>query len=300
MRPILESTSLTRAAVRNDDEAFFGLVVDEFALDFENPHAVIYELTPTQATELGYFDFEVSALTYANAGKTRIAVGQYAEAVIFEDGATTLETIDPDERPVRGVAAAGADIVACGANLRVYRRQGPDNWVEFGPGDDMRDEFPKNHLEAIAGYSGTEIYAAGRDGVIWWYDGSVWTPVQCATNLAFISILCADDGFVYLGGISGIMAKGRRDEFVLFTPPSPIRDIWGLQDFQGEIYCAMTRALLTWTPEDGFVPVPEAMMLAKTFYNLGKGENVLWSLGEKDVLRFDGEAWTRINQIAVA
>ncbi|WP_415182318.1 hypothetical protein [Phaeovulum sp.] len=299
MKPILENTSLTRATVHSDDEAFFALVVDEFAHDFENPHAVLYSMSPSTASELGYFDFAVSDLTYANGGKTRVAVGHYAEAIIIEGTTTTLETINPNEWPIRGVSEAGRDIVACGANLRVYRRLGPDNWEEFGPGDNMSDEFQNNHLESIGGYSESEIYATGRDGMIWWYDGAHWTGVQCATNLAFLSVVCAEDGYVYVGGINGIMAKGRRDEFVVYTPPAPLRDIWALQDFRGAIYCAMTRALLTWTPDEGFVPVPEAMLLAKTFYNLGKGKEVLWSLGEKDVLRFDGAAWTRIDRINV-
>ncbi|WP_294221667.1 hypothetical protein [uncultured Shimia sp.] len=301
MRPFFNKMSLTRAAVQSDDMACMALVMDAFAYQFEDPHAAIYTLTPALGTELSFVDFEVSDLTWARDGRRVVAIGHYGEAVVFEDGtAGPLETINGTENPVRGVAEVDNDVVACGGNLAAYRRNEDGTWTEFGPGPELQVEFPQNHLEAIDGFAKDEIYAAGRDGVIWWFDGTVWSPVQCATNLAFTCVHCAEDGYVYAGGMTGIVAKGRRDEFLVSAPPAPLQDIWGILEFQGVIYCAMMRALMTWNDEDGLAPALEAMTLASSFYNLGRGPQKMWSLGDKDVLTFDGASWTRINQVGVA
>lgn len=300
LRPILEKTSITRAAAKQDGTAYFAFVIDNFAFDSDNQHAGIYELRDSKATEWAFLDFSVSGMVFADQSGILVAVGQNGAAAIMDGTNVTIEDVSEDGTIIRGVCEAGKDIIACGVFMSAWRRAGPDDWQEFGPAAEFGDEFPANHLEAVDGYSETEIYAAGRDGVIWWYDGSRWTPVQCPTNLAFTCIVCADDGFVYAAGLTGIVAKGRRDGFELFTPSSPNNDIWGITEFRGNVYCSMMRALVTFSSEDGLTPVPTAMLLADFFYNLERGAEVLWSFGEKDVLTFDGSAWTGINQVDVA
>ncbi|MBU2980558.1 hypothetical protein KO498_01910 [Lentibacter algarum] len=305
MIPLLMDLSITKAAVRNGEEASVALVLDELAFDTSEPHSAVYTVTPTLASQVEFYQFTVTGLTYAAGGSGELFVlNEVGQVAVFDDKSdgneANLETLGTQQGVMRDIGVAGDQIVACGANLQAYRRLGPDRWESFGPTDDLLSDYPGNHLESIDGFAADEIYAAGRSGMIWWYDGDQWTPVQCTTNLAFLSVVCGADGSVYVGGQRGVVAKGRKDAFTVYAPDEPKADIWGIQEFDGKIYCAMMRALASWSEDKGLDVVSEAMEIGETFYNLGHGGNVLWSLGAKDVLRYDGQSWSRINEVEVA
>ena len=61
----------------------------------------------------------------------------------------------------------------------------------------------------------------------------------------------------------------------------------------------MHRALMIFDRDAGLAVDPDAMELAETFYNLERGPDSLWSLGEKDVLRLRGDAWEALAEVPV-
>ncbi|WP_299666519.1 hypothetical protein [uncultured Ruegeria sp.] len=298
LQPLSDVYSITGIAVRNDTEICVSMVLDELGLDPENPHAALYSLTPDLAAQIAFHPQAVVGMCYADSN-TLIAVAESGEVFLHAGEDTRAEKIERDGGPLRNICMAGDQPVVCGANLQLMRRSPAGTWGSYDLDDRLRSDFGSIHLEAVDAYDENEIYAVGRDGMIMWFDGLVWNPVQCPTNLSFLSVCCGRDGTVYVGGQTGIVATGRHDSFTISTPEDPLNDIWGIQEFAGTVYCAMMRALMSWDAADGLQVVPGAMEDTLTFYNLEVGQSVLWSAGEEDVVRFDGKSWTRIDAVNV-
>ncbi len=295
MQPLLDDMSINTSAMLSDSYGAFSLVMDEYARDPDVPHAVVYALDGHVARELAYFEFAVVGLAFA--GETLVALSDWGEVRLFESEETIIEErIAVAHGPLRNVAAIAGGIFACGADQQVYLREGAGVWRDIGPGDAARADFPANHLEMIDGFAPDELYAAGRAGVVWWYDGAEWTPVSCPTNLAFYAVHCGQDDKVYLSGQGGIVAVGRRDSFELFTPPEPLPDIWGVTHWAGMLRMAAFRNLFVWDGErygvDG-----QAMSLSESYYDLHVTDSFAWSFGMKDVMRHDGSQWARLGHV---
>ena len=298
MLPLLKEMSLTVAAVRDDSIVAGAVILDEFAFDDSFPHGSIYTITDSLAQDRGLFPMTFVGLDYDARGLLW-AVAEGGDVLILDETGVTEDGIDDLRAPLRDLLAIDGAVLVCGGNHQVYRRRNTEDWEDIGPDADLQEDYPENHFEAIAGFSASELYAAGRDGVIWWYDGAVWTPVQATTNLAFLCVTCADDGVVYLGGQAGVVAHGRRDSFEVVTPPEPLADIWGIAEYAGHVRVAMHRALMIFDRDEGLAVDPDAMELAETFYNLARGPDSLWSLGEKDVLRLRGDTWEAFDEVPV-
>lgn len=298
MRPILNEMSLTVAAAKDDEDAAAALVIDEFAYDDSFPHGALYRFNQDAARELGLKSMTMVGMAFDPSGRIWFAA-EGGDVLIFDGTAFVEDGIDDLRAPLRDLLVIEGGVFVCGGNHQVYRRKGIEDWVDIGPGDDLRASFPENHFEALDAFTAQEIYAAGRDGVIWWFDGSEWTPVQTATNLSFLSVSCGADGVVYLGGQGGIVAIGRHDAFELYSPPSAMNDIWGIAHYQSKTYVAMTRALMTFSPDDGLVVEPDAMELGETFYTLKQAGASLWSFGQKDVLRLSDGGWIALEEVPV-
>ncbi|WP_146591008.1 hypothetical protein [Puniceibacterium confluentis] len=296
MTPLLDEMSINTSAVRDATLSAMVVVVDELARNPDAPHAAVYTLEGATATELGFFRFAIVGLDFCDPGL--IALGEWGEVRIFADGGITEEQIDVARGPLRNLTCIDGMAVACGADLQVFRHAGPDNWIAFGPGDALLAEFPANHLEAIDGFSRTEIYAAGRAGVIWYYDGSDWTPVQTPTNLSYYAVHCGKDGTVYLSGQAGVLATGREDSFELVPAPVPLEDVWGIALYGEIIHMAGFRTMVLCDGED-FLPDSGAQALGGSFYDLHVTGDYMFSFGMKDVMRRDMQQWRRLDRCVV-
>ena len=299
MFPVLEELSITKATAIDDETAVIALVLDQLGLDPESPHSAVYKVESEIATQLGFFEIAITGLAGAGVKNSFFALGELGDVLVFGDDGISQEKVEATRGPMRNLSVIGRDLYACGANLQIFVRRSEGQWQDISPSEGLVTEFADNHLEAISGFSSNEIYAAGRKGVIWWFDGKNWVPIQSGTNLSFTGLTCAEDGFVYLVGQGGLVAKGRRDEFAVHLPPEPLVDLWDVEFFNSRIYVSAMRALMTWDEDEGLAVVPDGMRGTESYYNLCVANGTLWSLGEKDVTRFDGKEWKRIEEVRV-
>ena len=176
----------------------------------------------------------------------------------------------------------------------VYRRDTANSWVMFGPGDDGEPENFVCGFEAIDGFSGKDIYAAGWEGEVWHYDGRSWSPRDTPTTLAFHCLRCADDGQVYAVGQRGLILRGRGHRWELVPHEATEDDLWGCEWFQDRLFVATTHVLYELRGDDlvpvdhGEVPPPA------TCYHLSAADGVMWSIGAEDVLQLDQNGWSLI------
>ena len=105
-----------------------------------------------------------------------------------------------------------------GSLRTVFRREGTNEWTCLSGNDlSVRDEEDRQKrdfgFEDIDGFSANDIYACGGEGDLFHYDGKRWDEIDCPTNVDLLSICCAGNGKVYVGGMKGMLLEGRDDEW---------------------------------------------------------------------------------------
>ncbi len=231
--------------------------------------------------------------------------------------------------PLRCVRAIAGQVIVVGSDRQVYRRKGPSRWetLDLGarpdtvvaqvvekPADKKKSgekagRAPRAKpgppakrtssaassigFEAVDGFLATEMYAVGRRGAIWQFDGTRWQERESPTEESLTQLSCAADGQVYAAGEKGVLVRGRHDRWEKL-PTGVTQTITGLRLFDGKIYVATEKGVFC---HDGdklvALPLPKKDP-PKTFNALDVTRGALWSIGPKDIFTYDGKTWTRI------
>lgn len=300
-----EDFSFLTGSVRRGDVAYVALVDDERAAE-EDEHGVplVWHAGAwLRVDESPTLEWVVAGVCVARAPVEQgVFVGVTGQVLCVGSGDTHTEAIadaeqSPRDRgPLRGAAAVQGTPYAFGMGRQVYRRDGVDRWTSIDA--DMRPQAGDTEwygLNALDGFSGAELYAAGIFGEIWKYDGSAWTSIASPTNLILYTMCCAEDENVYIGGQKATLLRGRRNEWEVVTIDQFDDDIWGSAWFRGRLYIATLKSLYTLEKDDTISLVDMGKDRPNTFYHLSSADGVLWSIGRKDVMMFDGSNWTRID-----
>lgn len=218
---------------------------------------------------------------------------------IREEASIASCGMDPEKRgplrEIRGIAKGRA--YAVGTCRQAYVRDGEDQWRcidQSAQGGDT--PITDTSFESIDGFSEQEIYTVGWEGEIWKYDGSVFTQQNSPTNLALHKVRCAPDGFAYACGQLGTLLRGRDDRWEVIEHGTTREDLWGMEVFDGQLYVSSNH--LVYRLEDGkLTPVDFGDDVPRTCYHLSAADGIMWSIGPKDVMEFDGSNWTRRLQI---
>ncbi|MBN6149837.1 hypothetical protein JR065_05760 [Xanthomonas sp. AmX2] len=198
-------------------------------------------------------------------------------------------------REVRGIAKGRA--YAVGTCRQAYVRDGEDQWRCIDHSAQVGDTpITDTSFESIDGFSEQEIYTVGWEGEIWKYDGSVFIQQKSPTELALYKVRCAPDGFAYACGQLGTLLRGRDDQWEAIEHGSTKEDLWGMEVFDGQLYVSSSH--LVYRLEDGkLIPVDFGDDAPQTCYHLSAADGIMWSIGPKDVMEFDGSNWKRCLQI---
>lgn len=101
----------------------------------------------------------------------------------------------------------------CGPRGNVAKRTGENQWEYKGrpfPVNSDTDELTQQDFVDIDGFSENDMYAIGRYHTVWHYNGTVWEKFDIPdVKLEFLTICCADNGWVYIGAEMGVIVKGR-------------------------------------------------------------------------------------------
>ena len=198
---------------------------------------------------------------------------------------------DPEEDrygSFRSVSAIAGKSYAVGLRGMVYRLDDLDVWTRIDDG--LSSEFD---VQAIDGFNQNDIYAVGSSGELSHYNGKRWTKYDLPTNMNLTSVKCAGDGVVYLVGHDGVMIRGRRDSWSVIHHEETMDDLWDVEWFDNKLYVS-TMTNVYRLQGDNLRQLDFKDNPPKSCYHLSTADGVIWSIGEYDVLSFDGKRWIRI------
>ncbi len=215
---------------------------------------------------------------------------------IVEEAPITDAHGDPARRgPLREIrAVCGRNLYAVGTVRQAYVRQGRDRWqcidqTTRTAGTDLSNKC----FESIDGFSDSEIYAVGWDGEIWQFDGQSWFQISSPTNLALYKVRCGGDGWAYACGQVGTLLRGRGKKWEAIEHSAAKEDFWGMEWFKGKLYLSTMHFVFELNGND-LERVDHGEDPPLTCYHLSAADGLLWSIGGRDVLEFNGHQWSRI------
>lgn len=189
---------------------------------------------------------------------------------------------------IRSVASIAGVAYAVGLRATVFRLDDQSQWIWLGQGLPGSSNF-----EAIDGKGNDDIYAVGSKGAIWHFDGKEWSQEHVPTNSNFTSVVHAPDGSVYIAGHAGTLIMGSKGRWELLEQENVREDIWGLAWFSGKLFVSTFLGVYQLAGAR-LVPIDFGNIQPTTTYKLTSTKELLWSIGENDIVAFDGHDWHRV------
>lgn len=232
-----------------------------------------------------------------------LVLGFWGNVYCLEGSAGHPEALPGAEQevgPMRGLTFVGGQFYAVGMGRQAFVRASAGVWrpidsrvrVDDPPLD--AEGYPRPEgFEAVGGYSPSEIYAVGYWGEIWRFDAQNWHRESSPTNLLLTSICCAPDGKTYVGGKCGTLLCGRASRWTVVEQDLTDQEFTSLAWFGQRLFLASPAGLFVYQ-DDQFDRQDFGPLGAAVSSKLFVAEGVLWSVGPKDLLRFDGRTWERI------
>ncbi|WP_200957304.1 hypothetical protein [Lysobacter sp. Root690] len=192
---------------------------------------------------------------------------------------------------LRGCATVDGYAYAFGMNRTVFRRGHERRWTAMhAPGVEADNEVAG--FEAIDGFGANDLYAAGWGGEVWHWRGDAWSRCETRVDIVLSGICCGGDGLVYACGQSGTLLRGRGREWEALNTEGLTDDFWDVRWYKGRVYVASTSSLYA-LYGDALVPVEFGADAPESCYKLTDAEDVLWSVGQRNLFSFDGAVWSR-------
>jgi hypothetical protein len=146
-----------------------------------------------------------------------VAAGVSGGAYATGAGESSMEKIPSvyEKGPKRGailkLKTIGDHLYVCGNGRTVGRRDGKDSW--FGHSNRIPETkgSVQEGFNDIDGFNESDIYAAGGAGDVWRFDGAGWRQCAFPSNALLQTVCCGGDGYVYIGGLQGVIFKGREN-----------------------------------------------------------------------------------------
>ncbi|MBB4130829.1 hypothetical protein [Xanthomonas sp. 3075] len=195
-----------------------------------------------------------------------------------------------------GIRQLGSELYAFGYAGQIYRRSAPGRWE---PVDRGIIGVPGDHYDvADLCLSGNTLYAVtklGDRGRIYSRSGDRWIPEDNPSG-AWLNAIAADqDGTLWICGRNGTLLKGNAATgFSRVGAAGCTEEFLSVALFGGTLWLSSATSLYTWS-SDRLCRVDTGISPdLRSANRLQVADGVLWSFGYDDVLRYDGERWTRL------
>ena len=209
---------------------------------------------------------------------------------------------------VSSVCQIGDFLFVCGAGGQVYKRLGSNSWEHLDDG--LLQALPIDQrllLSDIGGPNEADIYVcgsypgpAGMEGRLFHFDGSRWSGLPIPEVGYLNRVLIESPDSIWACGHNGALLNGNaRDGFRDVSSVEDNQLFYSMALFGGNLYLGSNFGLYSYKLNDPRAKIGEVVTGltppvsdAVTVDSVG---SVLWSVGEKDIVRFDGSSWARID-----
>lgn len=204
----------------------------------------------------------------------------------------------------------GEYLYASGYCGQVYKRFAANDWRHVDDGLLQAPDTPMEQSTALSVINGPHenaIYTAGyqhSDGLppkAFFWNGELWRELELPSVAERVTNLYIEnEQRIWMCGSNGTLLLGNATDG--FTSLSTVNDnqlFLSLCKFQEKIYLGSNLGLFVYDPDDhnkGIVEVVTGMTPELQDANIVDcAGDILWSIGPKDIARFDGTSWSRIH-----
>ncbi|MET3140292.1 hypothetical protein AAKU61_004681, partial [Undibacterium sp. GrIS 1.2] len=249
-------------------------------------------------------DTEWQLLALSNEGSIEFICSSRNPIVEKIPGAGVYSTDAKGWGYMRRLRQIGDHLYAVGGAGQVYKRLGANHWEHMDDGILQLPTVEDRLLLAdINGATEDDIYicggipgAYGLEGRLYHWDGKQWSTLILPTTERLTAIHVDDNKKIWICGTNGTLLFGNWING--FKDLSSIDDnqlFYSLTKFNDRIYLASNLGLYVYDGtaikevRTGLVPELQDANV------IDAADGVLWSIGSKDIARFDGTTWERIH-----
>lgn len=204
----------------------------------------------------------------------------------------------------------GDSLYACGYKGQVYKRYGPNDWGHVDKGllqDPKTPQEQRIALSVINGPHENAIYAAGYQHADWlppkafFFNGEHWRELELpAVAERIVNMYIESETRIWMCGANGTLLQGNaQDGFKSLSTVDDNQLFTSVCKFQDKMYLASNMGLFVYDPANhdaGIRSVKTSLTPDLQDANIvDSHDKVLWSIGPKDIARFDGTSWERID-----
>jgi hypothetical protein len=237
-----------------------------------------------------------------NFARTVAILGMEGDVVVNNPNGVVHERLGKGKsapnklRTMHEVRAIGSSFYAVGMRRQVFRRNmsaGP--WEKIDSGVFVPDSSKEvAGFLSIDGFGDDEIYAVGYGGQIWMFDGKTWSQVVSPTNARLECVRCTLEGDVLASGEGGVILRGRKSTWRVLDQDITEEPFTGIAVLKKTAYFATEDGTIVALGNDKFSQViPKEGSEVTTGFLDSNGKELL-SIGEADILLFNGRAWREL------
>lgn len=292
MQKKLKGYSMSNGLIR-DNKIFYLIMHKDEIFDFYD-HTLDFQINNGEY----YSQFMewtcISECLITHPETTCIRLGPNGEVKTVLNSVCLEERIEGVDRIgfLREINAVDGKAYAVGVGRQVYRRDDVNTWIRLDKGA----SFPENEMgasfDSVAGFSENEIYFAGWNGDLFKFNGKDFIKIDLGITRSFYKIRTSSDGFLYLAGHDGMVFRGRNDKWERLEN-SDSYSIWDMCEFNGKMYFSSNKYVYELN-DNQLSRIDFGYKKEITCFHLTAKDGLMWSIGSKDLLEFNGSKWERI------
>jgi hypothetical protein len=204
-----------------------------------------------------------------------------------EDGPSSL-------RAILEIKEISNSVYAVGAGRQIYKRTSPNTWVRWDNGIRGNKNIDNiGGFKSIDGFSENLLYTVGFKGEIWKFDGIIWALLDSPTNIKLEKIKCVTPNSIFICGGKGTFIKGNENSLVVIENDIIDSTLWGMEYFKDKVYMVDSSSIYVFDGEK-INRIDTGLGENLTASYLHANDHFLWSVGERNILVYDGHRWTKL------
>lgn len=298
----LSELTFTKGAALGPGTGYLGIQADELLAD-RIPHTML-AFVRGKDVYCDNLTWNVCDIQRLDDGTVAV-LGDQGQFRIYDGHELVLEK-DIDARlagPLRGLmATSGRDVRAVGTMLQVLVfRNGEWSHQSPMPTDTGKEKLARRAFEHAAQMNDSRTLAFGWEGEIWSFTDGRWTRCDSPTSVDLFDA-CATGAADQLAicGQLGTVVLASPDALEVIESEDVIEDLWSICRFRGRMFCASSHLVYELLlNERQLVPLdaPDLLLPTGSGHLSVGGEQVLWSVGPRELYEWDGARWTPLFEV---